>query len=337
MELDEPTRADLAAFFARRFGDADARARLAEAAGLSVDDLPPAAVPAWVALVDRAVASRRLLALLEAADAAAPGDGNLSEVRRLLTADAKPRAPAGWSAAAALAPGVALLVVVFVTVGVLVVRGSGGGEDAPDAVVTDPVAASAPFAAPAPVAAPLVAAAPLEAAAPVEAAAPAPSSEPVVEPVSAPPVAPAPVAAAPAPVAAAPAPVAAAPAPAPVAPAPVAPAPAAVPAAALAAPAPTAANVSARASAPAGCDAPAGEVVGWWYVNGNPGAVGDTITLAKAVNVRVVYPNASNGFQKGGRVACTLAAGTRQRLSNAPVSSGGSGFWVPVAGGDLTP
>jgi len=111
MVLDDAIRSDLAAFLSRRFAAADVRAHLAAAAGLAVDGLPSDPRLAWDILLARAVAADCVLALVDAALDAHPADRNLTELRRLLTPRAKPRA--GLSGIAAVVPLVALIVVLI--------------------------------------------------------------------------------------------------------------------------------------------------------------------------------------------------------------------------------
>lgn len=292
MELDDTLRADLAGFFARRFPSTEARGRLAGAAGLPAADLPADPRRAWDALVDRAVTRGRLLALVDAAGAAAPGDPNLLEIRRLLAGPApapKPGVPARVAFLGGLGVAAAL-------VGIGVTLGARMDDAAPAPTVTE-----------APVVAPPVVTAPVTAE-----AMPTAEGEPT-----------APAAEVPAPEA--PAPEAEAPA------APPVPEPRAEPRPPT--PSSTAASVS---PAPSGCAGPAGTVLGWWYTNrGRPGDVGDVVTVPTNANVRVDFPRPENRFARGADVLCTLRAGTRQRLSHAPVSAGGDQWWVPVAGGDL--
>ncbi|MDP2311366.1 MAG: effector-associated domain EAD1-containing protein [Pseudomonadota bacterium] len=320
MELDDATRDELAGFFARRFPTADARERLARAAGVPPDAQSSAAGSqdaraAWSALLTEARASGALLRLADAACAAAPEDGNLAEACALLRGP--PPRRAGLSGVAAGVSLASALVVTALVGGWWIFGGRGEGTPATSPTTTGSSAAVAP--APAPVD-------------PPEAAVPAVASEPV-------PTEPVPTDVAPVAPSNPPAPEPADP-PVAVSPAPAAPAPAATepPAVASTARAPAPEPFTSASGAPSNCQGATGVVVGWWYAGTtSPGAQGETIGLPSSVNVRDDYPRRENGYALRGRVLCSLSGGTRQRLSQAPVDIGQGHWWVPVAGGDLAP
>jgi hypothetical protein len=103
----------------------------------------------------------------------------------------------------------------------------------------------------------------------------------------------------------------------------------------VAEPAPTAAVAPVLATAGSGCVGTAGSLAGFWYAGGDlPGAVGDTITLARDVRVRVDYPRRENGNDARTEERCVLRAGTRLTLSQAPIPVAGGRYWVPYVVGD---
>jgi hypothetical protein len=329
MDLDDATRDELAAFFARRFPTAAERSELAQESGLT-DPGGPDARAAWSALLDAAGRKNALALLAEAAVATAPGDPNLQEVCRILAGQAPPprRFPvpalvggmivlgwvgiAAWSfggAPAASGPDGAHVAAAPASsvIPSVVPRAAPGVPPEPSATPSEPVGAAASE--------------PVAAAPPVAPVAPAAAAQPVAPVAAAQPVAP--VAAAP-PVA----PVAAAPSPPPAAVA----APATTPSSAP----PTVPSGGGRRPIPAACQGPAGTPIGYWYAGkSSPGPVGSDIVLPTAVNIRVDYPHAENGYAMHGRVLCAVAAGTHQHLGGAPIDIGGT-WWVPVAGGELT-
>jgi hypothetical protein len=335
MDLDDATRAELAAFFARRFPSAADRGRICRAAGLTDPGGDDAGV-AWTTILAAAGRTASLARLADAAVATAPNDRNLQDMRVLLTRSPAPRPTARWVGMGAIA-------VVGVGLSAWAVWPRG---DAPAPVArTTPAAQGAPAATPTPGAA-------AAAVAPTATAATTPATTPAITPATAPGTTQAttPTASATAPAArasAAPAPAAAPPGGAP----PAAPSPSAassaqaapVPSAGKSAPATPVAARSAPAPSstgtgrpiPTNCRGPAGERVGYWYAGTTaPWAKGADIVLPSAVNIRADYPHDTNHFAKNGQVLCSVSAGTRQHLTEAPIPVAGH-FWVPVYGGDL--
>jgi hypothetical protein len=317
MDLDHATRAELASFFARRFPTAALRARVAGHAGLPAADLPADATAAWRALVDRAVDRGRLDALLDAARAAAPGDANLEELRRLLVP-----APRAKGSAVTLVNLVLVLAVTVAGVAIgIVVPGMWRAEEASSEETNPPVKAEEP---------PAAERAATEQTGPDDAGAvPAagnetlgatpPATDPPAEAAGLPPDAPTP------------APPVARPVPPP-RPEPVVEGEAAVRPPAAAA---SRGGGEAGGDVPFGCNV-LGDRVGWWFQPGSaPGEQGDTITLPSSLNVRLDFPRAENGYSRGADVVCRLRGGTRYTLSQAPVRGGPSGWWVPVTRSDL--
>lgn len=93
-------------------------------------------------------------------------------------------------------------------------------------------------------------------------------------------------------------------------------------------------------AAPTGrCTVPDGGLVGYWYAGeARPGQRGELAHLSGAVNVRVDYPGAHNGYANGARIRCVLRAGDRVTLSAEPIQVPGrhqSSWWVPLMSGDL--
>jgi hypothetical protein len=83
------------------------------------------------------------------------------------------------------------------------------------------------------------------------------------------------------------------------------------------------------------CGAPDGELVGWWYAGAiSPGETGAVVTMPTSVRVRADYPSSANHFVIGAQ-RCSLPAGARVRLREAPVHVPGDRWWVPLYGGDV--
>lgn len=86
------------------------------------------------------------------------------------------------------------------------------------------------------------------------------------------------------------------------------------------------------------CTDPQGGIVGYWYAGRqSPGQVGDTVHLARSINVRNAFPSADNGWNSGGRIRCVLRPGDQVRLSDQPIEVSGGAWWVPLHTGDLIP
>lgn len=98
---------------------------------------------------------------------------------------------------------------------------------------------------------------------------------------------------------------------------------------------PVAAPVAAGGS-PAGCEGPAGTVVGYWYAGADPpGEVGSTLVMPRSARVRADYPRRDNRYLSSAPERCVLLAGDRVLLSHAPILVDGGRWWVPFAAGDL--
>ena len=87
-----------------------------------------------------------------------------------------------------------------------------------------------------------------------------------------------------------------------------------------------------------GCEAPKGELIGYWYAGEDaPGAAGEAVTIAQTVNVRADYPDVHNEFNKRADVRCILDEGAQVVLTQSPIRVPGDHYWVPLVGGDLVP
>ena len=168
MDLDEGELRDLAAFFAKRFPDAEQRGRLASSAGLV--DGGGAGVEAWATLLGDARVQGGLGRLAAAAASTAPADENLQRMCSVLRGR-----PAGVLSQASL-----IGMVAFIAIGGI---GLGGWlmnsrefktvDPVPEAAVTipepvpEPVPESVPVPAPAPEPSPVLEPVPVPAPAPV--------------------------------------------------------------------------------------------------------------------------------------------------------------------------
>ncbi|MCB9781267.1 MAG: hypothetical protein H6742_22055 [Alphaproteobacteria bacterium] len=297
MDLSPRETHDLASFFARRFPDRSELDQLARTAGIELaDTLAGDVQTVWSTVIVEASVQGRLRRLARTLAAQDRDDANLQEVCGLiLRAERRPMAP--------------ILAVAAVGV-VVLVAATGFALRMASPSADETVAATAPVAAEvAPAAAP---------AEPTEAVEPAAVETAAVEAaaVETAAVETAAVAAATAP-ASSPEPASTEPASKPVRTASIA---------------PTATHTA--AAVPAGCDGAPGQVVGYWYAGRtSPGAKGDVITLDQAVNVRADYPDRHNGYDSSARVQCTLGAGARFELAEAPIHVPGDAYWVPLVAG----
>jgi len=84
------------------------------------------------------------------------------------------------------------------------------------------------------------------------------------------------------------------------------------------------------------CTLSEGGLVGYWYAGSSvSAAVGDSITMEHAVNVRIDYPDKHNSFDKRTPIRCTLYSGDLVKLSQEPLLVPGDRYWVPLHSGDL--
>lgn len=298
MDLNPAEIRDLAAFFAKRFPEPEARARLGVKAGLdhAVGSDAPDPVRGWSRVLGEAVRRGRLRHLVLAAQASLPQDENLQELGALFRRrpDPLPVLALAGALAAVLVGVVAVgLVGALSTGGAEALRsGSDSGQPLADLVSTSSGAASggSPAAAQSPPAAP---------------SPPAPGSQLVSDPSAAAAVDDA----------------TNAPEAAPEVPSAISPSPRS---------AVQLANESGR------CTAGPGELVGYWYAGRSaPARAGQRLVLDRSVNVRSDYPDAHNSYDARTPIRCVLRPGDVLVLSKAPVEVPGGAYWVPLVTGDL--
>jgi hypothetical protein len=84
------------------------------------------------------------------------------------------------------------------------------------------------------------------------------------------------------------------------------------------------------------CDPEHEDIIGYWYSGDDPaGARGETITIAKTVNVRTEYPSFRNDYSPRSPVQCVLFEGEQLHLSQDPILVSGDRYWIPITGTDL--
>lgn len=304
MKLSDADRRALVHLLSDRLPQWGSRANVARDAGLADVQLTGSPRAVWGGLVDEAVSTGSLPALLAAAARAGSGDPDLAALS--LQAEEgvldvpEVADPTGWVRGAAVALVVVLLLgVLALALDWMWVRSSIEPVAAPPTTSADVAPAT-----PEPAAAPPTAAPPLAIPEPVAVVPPSNVDEAAT-----------PTAATPPSTAADPVPADAAPVPADAATAPgMAPAPA--------------------QGAP--CATPAGQIVGYAYVGKtSPGAAGSTWTVPRGLNVRADYPRRDNNWNARTTVRCVLPRGASVRLDDAPVAVDGDAFWVPIVGGSV--
>jgi len=78
------------------------------------------------------------------------------------------------------------------------------------------------------------------------------------------------------------------------------------------------------------------KIIGYWYSGDDPAGIrGQTITIAKTVNVRTEYPSYRNDYSPRSTVQCVLFEGEQVHLSQDPILVSGDRYWIPIAGKDL--
>lgn len=84
------------------------------------------------------------------------------------------------------------------------------------------------------------------------------------------------------------------------------------------------------------CEANSEHLIGYWYSGDDPAGIqGQTITIAKTVNVRTEYPSFRNDYSPRSPVQCVLFEGEQVKLSLEPILVSGDRYWIPITGKDL--